>query len=299
MPPFHPMPPEADFHQSIFVGVHPELCFAPTWLSRARRGYATLTAKEFRGTMHAHRLVVMLLLGPIRDDGMALHRCGNAACHNPYHLYVGGDEENRRDKLLHQRADPRWGKLGLTRPVGQHHVHMPHPLALSEEPSHLAMSFGGFTPGKCFHCDWLHPTSDGFRQLCETDLSGEVVGAHRKVYQLFNGPLDRYDILSHTCGDATCLNPFHLVISGCQAFPRDFDVKHDKRFRLSAYGLALIADFSRRTSDVAEELGVHRQTVSIMRTDLRRSLKGNKSNVRTMSHPQSQAGTAASPPQAQ
>ncbi len=278
MPTTQLMPPGSEPLQPSFVGLHPELCFAPTWLSRGSRGYATLTAKEFSGTMCAHRLVVLLLIGPLEITAMALHRCGNASCHNPFHLYAGGDVENRRDKLLHQGSHPRWGALGLTHAAGRHHVHMPHPLVLSKEACRLSMNFDNFTPGKCVHNTRLHPTSDGFRQLRATAMSGEVVGAHRKVYTLFSGPLDKYDIVSHACGDPTCLNPFHLFISGRQQCPRDFDVKHDKRFRLSAHGLAMIADFAKGSVELAKELGVHPQTVASRRADLRRPLRARKAS---------------------
>ena len=268
----NPWPPTMAPRKTDFVGIYAELCFVPDWLRRTPLGYATLTAKEFSGTSLAHRLVAMLLLGQLADGDRALHRCGTAHCHNPHHLYVAGDIENHRDKLLHEQAAPRWGALGLTCLTGSGQVFMPQPLVFSEEACRLTTNFGGFTPVQCFHCDWLHPTPDGFRQLRDTTMSGDVVGAHRKVYTLFVGPLDKYDIVSHSCGDQTCLNPFHLRISGRQASPRDFDVKHDKRFRLSAYGLAQIADFTRSTTELAKELGVHRQTVAGRRADLRRHL---------------------------
>ncbi|MFG6415500.1 HNH endonuclease [Roseateles sp. DC23W] len=150
---------------------------------------------------------------------------------------------------------------------------MPQPLVLSAEDSHLPASFGGFKPGECVHCDWLHSTHDGYQQVHETSMSGEVVGAHRKVYALFNGPLGKYDIVSHACGDRTCLNPYHLFISGRHPCPRDFDFAHDKRFRLSSEGLARIADLSKSVSELALELGVHPNTVASRRADLRHALR--------------------------
>lgn len=268
-------PDEAVPQRLCFLGLYPELCFVPTWLSRTERGYATLTAKELGRSEPAHRLVAMSLIGQLNEGDMVLHRCGNASCHNPFHLYVGGDAENHRDKLLHQQAGNGVGPLGLAYSVAGHQLLMPQPLALSSEPSRLPASFAGFEPGSCFHADWLHETFDGYRQLLPTSMSGELIGVHRKHYALFNGPLGRYDIVSHACGDKTCLNPFHLLISGRQESPRDFDAKHDKRFKLSSDGLAAIANLERSPAELAKTLGVHPQTVAALRADLRRGRSGD------------------------
>jgi len=266
-----PSPRDAEPKDTAFVGLHSELCFDPGWLKRDGRGYGRLGAKELNRVEFAHRLVVLLLTAELAAGDMVLHRCGNARCINPHHLYVGGDDENRADKLLHQRAVDRWGPFGLTRPTGRSEVAMPQPLALSETACRRATAFRGFSPCACKHVDWLLPTYDGYRQLRETDLSGEVVGAHRKVYALFRGPLDRYDILSHVCADRACLNPYHLFVSGRHPCPRDFDVKHDKRFKLSTDDLARMSSSRSSAAQLAKELGVHRQTVVSWRADMKRN----------------------------
>lgn len=262
-------PSTIDARSRAFIGLHPELCFVAAWPDR-KPGYWTLGAKELEHGVQAHRLTALLLLGRLQGLDMALHRCGNASCHNPFHIYVGGEPENRRDKELHRASGRASGPLGLIYPTGSGHVLMPQPAALSAEASRLATSFAGFTPGRCHHSSWLLPTHDGYRQLCDSTMSGEVVGAHRKIYTLFNGPLDRYDIVSHACGDKTCLNPFHLYISGRQASKRDFNVKHDKRCKISTHALSVIADFKRSATEVAKELGVHRNTVVDYRATLLR-----------------------------
>lgn len=263
--------PTAEQREAGFFGIYQELCFVPSWLPQNKSGYVSLNARDLRGTVHAHRLVVKLLIGPIAVGYSVLHRCGNASCYNPWHLYVGRDAENRRDTVLHQQADRRWGPLGLTFRRGDEAVFMPQPLVLSDEDSQLPACFRRFTPGECAHCDWLYPTHDGYRQLRETSMSGDVVGAHRKVYSLFNGPLGKYDIVGHACGDRTCVNPYHLFISGRHPSPRDFDFANDGRFRLSSEGLALIANLSKDAKEVARDLGVHLQTVISRRAELRRA----------------------------
>lgn len=107
MPPSRTLSPEGP-RDSRFLGVSEELCFVANWLPRGPHGYASLLAKEFNRPVGAHRLVVRLLVGTLKVKDMVLHRCGNSQCHNPYHLYVGGDVENHRDKLLHRDARKRF-----------------------------------------------------------------------------------------------------------------------------------------------------------------------------------------------
>ncbi|MFC0167748.1 hypothetical protein ACFFKC_06610 [Pseudoduganella danionis] len=261
----------ASLHQNVaaavptFVGFHPKLCFIPQWHTSS--GYGSIQVKEANKPMSAHRLVVALLVGEITSDDYVLHRCGVAACRNPYHLYVAGPTENYLDRLLHNDTRGQFGPHGLSFPS----VHMPEPLALSQQPSRIAKPFAGFSPDKCFFADWLPSTFDGYRQFCASEYSGEFVGAHRKIYELFVGPHNRYGIVSHTCdNEHTCLNPYHLCLTG-EEDHRDFDAKHDKRCKISAAGFALIADKSRPISTVARELNIHLQTARGHRANARRS----------------------------
>ncbi len=267
MSPSNPLSP-AGPRDSRFLGVSEELCFVATWLPRGPHGYASLLAKEFNRQVGAHRLVVKLLIGTLRGNDMVLHRCGNSQCHNPYHLYVGGDAENHRDKLLHREARARFARLFADDRSDASPVLTPRPLVLSTEASRLDARFGGFTPDDCFYADWLHPTFDGYRQLCETTHAGDVVGAHRKIYALFNGPLGRYDIVGHRCADRTCLNPYHLRVAGEHTSRRDFNARHDKRYKLTDAGLDMIADPTQRTAELAKSLGLHPQTILSYRREL-------------------------------
>lgn len=267
MPPSIPLSPEGS-GDSRFLGVSEELCFVATWLPRGHHGYASLLAKEFNRLESAHRLVLKLLIGTPDIDEMVLHRCGNSQCHNPYHLYVGGVAENHRDKILHREARRRFEPLVAPDGSRPSRVLTPRPLVLSREVSRLAARFAGFSPDECFHADWLHQTFDGYRQLCRTTSSGEVVGAHRKIYALFNGPLGRYDIVSHRCADRTCLNPYHLLITGEHTSRRDFNARHDRRCKITDAGLAMIADPTQSAAELAKNLGLHPQTIMSYRREL-------------------------------
>lgn len=263
----NPLPPEGP-GDSRFLGVAEERCFVATWLPRGPRGYSSLLAKEFNRQVGTHRLVIRLLIGTLEVDDMVLHRCGNSQCHNPHHLYVGGYAENLRDRILHREARERVQSLVAPDGSRPSRVLTPRTLVLSTEVSRLDARFVGFTPDECFHADWLHPTFDGYRQLCRTPSSGEVVGAHRKIHALFNGPLDKYDIVSHRCSDKTCLNPHHLFISGEHTSRRDFNARHDKRCKLTDAGLDMIADRGRCTTELGKKLGLHPQTIRTYRRDV-------------------------------
>ena len=128
---------------SSFVGIHQELCFSPSWLHRASKGYASIGAKELgkAGTAPAHRMVAMLLLGQLFPGDSVLHRCGNRKCHNPYHLYIGGDAENKRDAKLHRTGGQLWGNLYQTCGFGTHIVEMQQPLVLSTETCRRSLKF--------------------------------------------------------------------------------------------------------------------------------------------------------------
>ncbi|CAM5544913.1 hypothetical protein ECAE60S_04277 [Eoetvoesiella caeni] len=252
-----------------FIGLNRELCFASTWLRIANTGYPLMYIKELGRDLNAHRLAVMLMIGPVTRGDMVLHRCGDRRCYNPFHLYVGGHEENLRDKILHKQAGATGGSLVDIELAEGVEVLRPRPVALSTEVSRLLVEFEGLEPDKCHHADWLTATDDGFRQLIDTRWPGDVVGAQRKIYELYIGKLGVYDIVSHTCGDLTCLNPYHLFCAGQQRCRASFDLKRDKRRKLSAEALAEIADRSRSAKYLAQKYGVHPMTIQTRRANMR------------------------------
>jgi hypothetical protein len=79
------------------------------WLwtaSLTRDGYG----KAWWGkSIRAHRLVWMLLRGPIDDEKKLLHRCDRPACCNPDHLFVGTQRENVEDMDRKGRRKPVHG----------------------------------------------------------------------------------------------------------------------------------------------------------------------------------------------
>lgn len=285
MQPIHHKDECKDHHS--FAGLYRELCFSPRWLYRNCQGYASISAKELgkSKTIPSHRLVAELFIGRQRADDSVLHRCGNAQCHNPYHLYFGSAQDNVSDTRLHNETEPRWGHLHQSYFFGDHEVEMRHPLVLSKNAGRSALQFKGFSPVECFHIDGLAKTSDGYPQLHGEQLASQVAGLHRKIYMLFRGRIDRYDVVRHLCGDMNCLNPYHLTVTAREKkddWDRKNDKRHnlspdDKRYKLTPEARCHIAASEEPTNHLAKFYGVRPETIRKYRC--KSSPKGTKSDT--------------------
>lgn len=82
------------------------------WLGvRKRKGYGVFGAKSpgsksFAecGEIAAHRIMWVIVHGPIPDGLLVLHKCDNPPCVNPSHLYVGGAGDNAMDMVERGRG---------------------------------------------------------------------------------------------------------------------------------------------------------------------------------------------------
>lgn len=249
-----------------FLGFSKSACFIPTWLNRAPNGYTSLSVKKAIGsyTQNGHRLVARLLIGTLSAGDSVLHRCGVHACCNPFHLYIGGTAENHRDEIHHRAARQKLHAIQSLLANTNDGVYRPTHLPLSGEVSRLG-EFAGFSPHECTISPWLPPTVDDYVQLENTDVLGEVSGAHRLIYRLFLGPLDKYDIVKHTCSNTRCINPYHLRYAGKQVNPREFDFRHDKRRTVSEETINLLSDRSKTNTEIAEISGNHPITLGAYR----------------------------------
>lgn len=72
--------------------------------ARSKGGYGNL---GFRGaTYAAHRVAYEIHFGSIPDGLCVLHRCDNRCCANPYHLFLGTQQDNVDDMMAKGRRQP-------------------------------------------------------------------------------------------------------------------------------------------------------------------------------------------------
>lgn len=85
---------------NFFAGITPDQCFVPSWLHIDEWGYPRASdgaGKYQRG----HRLAYRLFCGKLGNGEWVLHKCGNASCINPHHLYIGTPQQNQDDAKRH------------------------------------------------------------------------------------------------------------------------------------------------------------------------------------------------------
>jgi hypothetical protein len=68
--------------------------------------------------MYAHRIAYELTSGQNPDGGLVCHRCNNAACCNPRHLYLGTHQTNGSDGAEHGLMG-RWDRRGRRNPAAK------------------------------------------------------------------------------------------------------------------------------------------------------------------------------------
>jgi hypothetical protein len=80
----------------------PDLFLCWEWLGyRDHNGYGELGVNG--RTTSAHRLSYTLNIEAIPDGLFVLHKCNNPACVNPYHLYLGSQQDNMNDMVRASR----------------------------------------------------------------------------------------------------------------------------------------------------------------------------------------------------
>src|SRR5690625_2112983 len=84
-------------------------CFIVTSHSRTRNGYALISSKGHRTSVH--RFVYKQCFGDIPNGLMVRHKCDNKLCINPEHLILGTHQDNmndawERDRFAYGEAQP-------------------------------------------------------------------------------------------------------------------------------------------------------------------------------------------------
>lgn len=101
-----PLVTRASFDGLTFAGISPNECLTPDWLPVSNWGYHTAYAGAKGKSVLAHRLSYRIFVGVIPNGMLVLHRCGNRACVNPHHLYLGDAQQNQDDRFFHGQFDP-------------------------------------------------------------------------------------------------------------------------------------------------------------------------------------------------
>lgn len=70
----------------------------------------------------AHRFAWEAFFGPIPEGKKVLHDCDNPPCCNPWHLYLGTDADNSRDKVERGRMSPTHGANNPAATTLEHEV---------------------------------------------------------------------------------------------------------------------------------------------------------------------------------
>lgn len=77
------------------------------WLWTAARdgdGYGMIWDRDHHE--RSHRVMMILLHGPLGDADLVLHHCDNPRCVNPLHLYIGDHADNTRDRMVRSGWQP-------------------------------------------------------------------------------------------------------------------------------------------------------------------------------------------------
>ena len=86
-------------------------CWNWTAGTRGSKGYEYGGFRIKRGVMESsHRMAYILTFGEIPDDMIVCHRCDNAKCCNPHHLFLGTHDDNAKDRVMKGRSPNREGE---------------------------------------------------------------------------------------------------------------------------------------------------------------------------------------------
>ena len=84
------------------------------WKGKSEKGYPKMTCRKKLGANLGHRASWLIYRGEIPYGLSVLHKCDNALCTNPDHLFLGSNEDNVND-MLSKKRNPRGSKVGTSK----------------------------------------------------------------------------------------------------------------------------------------------------------------------------------------
>jgi hypothetical protein len=184
--------------------------------------------------------------------------------------------QNARDRRLHRdsRTESKGQKFeeiretkGIPGKLAPLKVFKPDPVALSEELSMDIKKFVGFSRRKCFCANWPAPSRHGgSAHLGDQSLPQGIEGARLLVYMALVGPISDLvrqdtDMVLNRCGNADCINPYHLYQARPAQNHRAARYGRDRRYKLSSQQIEEIRASTKSYRELAREYGVHYQTI--------------------------------------
>jgi hypothetical protein len=274
-------------------------CFIPMWSPKAARsGHTKISDAAIKNrSCCAHRLIFELLVAPIySSDEHVLHRCGNAGCINPYHLYLGTAAQNRRDAIFHQDArrhllnkidnliemeeiyenSHAYGGWSIVN-SNEAGVKLVAPLPFSIEKSISPYVYIGFEKCSCsMTMELAHRKYGGYVSINDDVVKNGGDWMSRLIYKLIIGPLNFVtEQVSHHCGNSDCINPHHLFVEAANCHPRDAVVNRDPRYVLTTHKIHEIERSNKTYRELSIIFGVHAQTIG----SIKRRFKSFNENV--------------------
>lgn len=144
------------------------------WLrARHREGFGIMTRWRGHRNVSAHRIMWQIKFGEIPPGQHVLHRCGDAACLNPEHLYIGRNLSGPTTTPLIDRL------LAFVMP----------------EPN-----------SGC----WLWEGCVNDQGYAHIRAGRKMLAAHRVTYEHFRGQIPVGLVIDHLCRVRCCVNPAHL-----------------------------------------------------------------------------------------
>jgi len=110
----NPSPPEERFLSSFNRSENPTGCWNWTGYVNSH-GYGKMYNIDSESFIYAHRYSYQLYIGEIPESLSVAHKCDNALCVNPNHLYAATHKENMADRF----DKSRWEKFKNENGIGR------------------------------------------------------------------------------------------------------------------------------------------------------------------------------------